>query len=323
MGRIVFVEVMNRRHRVSERIRVDSFPAAIGRAYTNDIILDDSYVSETHAVLTCDEEGTLHLKDGGSKNGIRREGQSNKVSDLEISGEATVRIGRTLLRIRESSYGVTPALAEQSQYGFFQRITRTGSLAFLAFIASFVMIYGYDFIRSYERFSPSHVLGSVLAGVMLFALWSGVWSLINRLVAHSFCFLKHMAVAGVIALCLTAAYTADEYVLFLFSPGYAYIYFELAGLAAIFAMALYAHTAIISHAPRRRSAITACIVAIFIFSFTSIFFSLGRSEFSRNLDYEANLKPLGKDWIYSISNTEFFEGLEILKNEVDSMAGEL
>ncbi len=45
MGKIAFVEILDRRGNVRERVRVDSFPATVGRGYGNAVIVDDRLVS--------------------------------------------------------------------------------------------------------------------------------------------------------------------------------------------------------------------------------------------------------------------------------------
>ena len=39
MERVVYVEIFDKRGGVKERIRLDAFPATIGRAYTNSVLL--------------------------------------------------------------------------------------------------------------------------------------------------------------------------------------------------------------------------------------------------------------------------------------------
>jgi hypothetical protein len=45
MEPLTFVEILDKRGHVMQRLRVERLPATIGRAYTNDVILDDPFVS--------------------------------------------------------------------------------------------------------------------------------------------------------------------------------------------------------------------------------------------------------------------------------------
>ena len=43
MAPLGYIEILDAKGHVSERVRVESFPIQIGRAYTNDIVVDDPY----------------------------------------------------------------------------------------------------------------------------------------------------------------------------------------------------------------------------------------------------------------------------------------
>ena len=59
MEKIIFVELLDRREHLQQRFRIESFPLTIGRAYTNDIILEDRHVSPEHVRIRLDEDGKL------------------------------------------------------------------------------------------------------------------------------------------------------------------------------------------------------------------------------------------------------------------------
>ena len=63
MEGVIFAEVLDRRGQVRQRVRVERFPLTIGRAYSNDLILDDRYGCPQHARVSI-REGDKRSYDG-------------------------------------------------------------------------------------------------------------------------------------------------------------------------------------------------------------------------------------------------------------------
>src|SRR5262249_54609348 len=73
------------------RLASDAEPAGIGRNSANDLIIDDSTVSNFHAALALASDGNLFLADRGSSNGTYVNGVA-----LEAGGRCVVRNGDRL-----------------------------------------------------------------------------------------------------------------------------------------------------------------------------------------------------------------------------------
>ena len=66
---MIWVEVLSRHHDVVARYRCDD-DVRIGRAYDNDVVLDDPYVAPHHLHLGRNEDGRLQADDLGTVNGL-------------------------------------------------------------------------------------------------------------------------------------------------------------------------------------------------------------------------------------------------------------
>ena len=84
---------------VSERFLVPEEGLRIGRSKESDVVLSDELTSRRHARLWL-EEGTLHIEDLGSRNGIEINGVRQSKSVLG-QGD-TVRVGATTFRVIQS-----------------------------------------------------------------------------------------------------------------------------------------------------------------------------------------------------------------------------
>ena len=106
MARLRIVEILDARGHVRSRARIETFPASIGRAFDNDIILDDAYVSPRHLLLVEDDAGILWGEDAGSKNGTRRAGRATPEARFAIASGGSVLVGHTTLRIFDADHAV-------------------------------------------------------------------------------------------------------------------------------------------------------------------------------------------------------------------------
>jgi pSer/pThr/pTyr-binding forkhead associated (FHA) protein len=105
---MISIEVLSRHRDVVARYRSDASAMTVGRAYDNDVVVDDPTVAAHHLRILRDEGGALIAEDLGSANGLF-EGDSDKRSArLVLDGDRPIRIGRTYLRVREASYAVPP-----------------------------------------------------------------------------------------------------------------------------------------------------------------------------------------------------------------------
>ena len=55
MAPLGYVEVLDAKGNVTERVRVDSFPIQVGRAYSNHVVINDPYVCPVHLAIERDE----------------------------------------------------------------------------------------------------------------------------------------------------------------------------------------------------------------------------------------------------------------------------
>lgn len=112
----LFVEILNHSGNVSERIKITQLPARIGRAYNNDVIVDDPFMDAQHAQIERNQLDEIILTDLNSANGIYI--KNTKVDPGIISGDEVFALGRTQLRIRPIDYAVGAAKINTASYRY-------------------------------------------------------------------------------------------------------------------------------------------------------------------------------------------------------------
>src|SRR5213079_2538659 len=96
VGEMTFVELFDRRGRLLARHRIERWPVTIGRAYSNDIIVDDPYVCPNHLRLVRNGDEGIVAEDLGSVNGVRSEPNGTPDARVALGTDGLLRIGNTV-----------------------------------------------------------------------------------------------------------------------------------------------------------------------------------------------------------------------------------
>ena len=111
MGAVMWIEVLSRHGDVAARERIEGAEARIGRAFDNDVVVDDPYVAPHHLRIFRGADGELVAEDLGTLNGLYREHGAVRVPRLALATEPGIRIGRTILRVHDAAHPVAPEKA--------------------------------------------------------------------------------------------------------------------------------------------------------------------------------------------------------------------
>lgn len=262
MERVVVVETLGRRGEVTERVRLTSFPAVIGRAWTSDVIVADPLVEPRHAVLTADAQGALVIEDLGSTNGLFADGGAQRTPRVVLSAPGTVRLGRTVLRIAAAEWPVAPAVREAAPTGVIaQLLARPRAMAAVSALG--LGLTGFNaWLGDYSGKTTTVLADDLLGIVGLVLVWAGVWALAGRLIVQQARFWKHVTVTWLLLLVMGVWDVAAAYLVFLFpSQRVVPVLGVLVGVAAGLVL-LTLQAGLASAAPRgRRVAFAAAAVA--------------------------------------------------------------
>ena len=99
MAAVMWIEVFGRDGEVVARERIDTAEARVGRAFDNDVVLNDPHVAPHHLRVLRGEDGALVAEDLGTRNGLYAEHGAQRVARLVLGRDPGLRIGRTTLRV--------------------------------------------------------------------------------------------------------------------------------------------------------------------------------------------------------------------------------
>ena len=178
MAPLGFIEMLDSKGNVVERTRIDSFPIHIGRAYTNEVVIDDAYVCPAHVIIELDDRGSLIARDLNSVNGLRLgSGEKKRVGILELNSGSQFQIGHTILRYRSFDHPLAPTVLDrENDASFFG----SPHVAAFAGLLVFALLCLEGFLGSVERVTIAGIVSEPLVTFATLFLWAGLWTLAGR-----------------------------------------------------------------------------------------------------------------------------------------------
>ena len=252
MAPLGFIEILDGRGNVEERVAVDSFPIHLGRAYNNQVVVNDPYVCPVHAVIERDEQGRLFARDLDSVNGLRSGADDKRITALELHSGTQFRIGHTMLRYCGVDHPMAPTLIDREQKIY---IPASPYVASIAGLIVFLLLTLDSFLGSVERITIAKIVSEPLTTLSMVLVWSGLWSLASRIVVSHFHFARHVAVACGAVLAFIALSTSAEWIEFIFPIIPALWIAGVVGSGTILAALVYGHLGFASMM-RRRTALS-------------------------------------------------------------------
>lgn len=189
MNHSIFVEQLTPDGEVLHRTKVTHLPIRIGRAYDNDIILNDRHTAAHHAQIELNQLDELIIADLGSQNGITL--ANTRENFFVIDGDKIYRLGHTRLRIRTADYRVADEVSDLTNHrweGVLPAATGLGLLLVTGLLSIWLADLNQGTLSKYLL---------ELVSILGFAIgWSGIWALFSKLFTGHARFGRHLFIAS-------------------------------------------------------------------------------------------------------------------------------
>lgn len=316
-GILGVIEVLNRTGQVIQRLPWDGRNLRIGRAYDNDMIVDDHYVCPHHLELAQDS-GRLLARDLGSVNGSYHQFGRTPFKTMEITDGSTIQFGHSVLRYHATGSAVAPAWRDAARHGVLASLGKASVLALAATLSISAMT-AESLLVSPDEPGILSLAGELPYPLIVVLLWSGFWALLNRVVAHRANFNVHLTIAFL----ATAALFLFEQLALLtaFALGWNAIANQLDYLvqSAVLAIAIYSHLRYAMPGGAARQAMVAAAVALILFGTPQIGNLVERSGYSSLPYLDPLLWPPEFQLVPGESVDEFFDQSAVLREELDQI----
>lgn len=177
---MIWVEILSRHRDIAARFRIAAPEARIGRGYDNDVIIDDPYVAARHLRVFHDEAGQLVAEDLGSANGTFLDGGRERLARFVVDGKHPIRIGKTLLRVRDVYHEVERERLAAPEWGTLPAVA-AGALGASLLGLSALQIW----LAQTGEMRASGYLAPLFGIVAMVVLWAGLWALMSRIFSGS------------------------------------------------------------------------------------------------------------------------------------------
>ena len=308
MGAVMWIEVLSRHGEVAARERIEAPEARVGRAFDNDVVVDDPHVAPHHLRIFRGEDGELVAEDLGTLNGLYPEHGAKRVTRLPLAKEPGIRIGRTTLRVHDAAHPVVPEklLAPPRAHASW-----AAGLVGGLFIALLLL----QWLGLTSEPSANTVLLPILGFATVLALWTSLWAVLSRIFFGQARFALQLRIAATACLALIVWDQLSE------SASFAFAWRDIAeyaglGAWAVLAAACYAHLHTIG--PRHMRAAMGLVFALITAGALLQYF--GKSETRKLIGQRAtlgDLRPPAFRMVPLASADAFFKKAESAKVKVD------
>ncbi len=288
---MTFVEILDRRGRVMQRVRLDVLPATVGRGYGNAVILDDRYVSPEHARIAIGPDGRLVVDDLGSTNGLFTAGGTERVASIPLTPDVVFRVGHTLLRVATLEQPVAAALPDP----WADPATRPRAVPRwlpAAIVAALGLSMTTSYLGGYDDTSIAALLADALSLGVILVTWSAAWAILTRITAQRFAFAQHLTVATAVLFGVELVTLAAGVGDLLESGTTLYSIAESVLYAAALAALLFGHltvTATLAAGRRLAWSLGLAVVLVGLDEFTDV---AGGTRFERSPSFAGAVRPL-------------------------------
>lgn len=217
----IVIELAARGHKSSGFQRFDAQRIRIGRAYDNDLIVDEIHVSPHHAELVCDESGAWWLHDLGSSNGLMNRRHHRLVSPLRIHSGDDVWLGKVHLRFFDPAHRVEDAVQLGATETMLHSMTNP-VLAFFIVVCAIALLTGIEWQQSFKPLRWKEFLPEAIGLPVSAIVWASIWAGIGRLLKHDSRFVAQIIVSFVyliamqlwIGITAVVAFNSSSFVMF-------------------------------------------------------------------------------------------------------------
>jgi hypothetical protein len=311
-----YIEILDGKGSVVERIAVDSFPVTIGRAYSNQVIVSDPFVCPLHLKIAQHEQGRLLASDLDSVNGSYPAAGKESVTQWELQSGSQFRIGHTVLRYVSVDHPPAPTLVDGAVK---MSLLASPYAAVISAVVLVLLLCLDGYLSSFERVTAAQIISEPWVTVSMLATWAGMWALASRLVVSRFNFAQHVTIACIALLTISGLGVVAEWTEF-FLPRIPMLWIAgVFGYGLVLAGLVYGHLGAASALRRRSRLWAAAAGSLVVVSSSAISDFAARSKFSTIMEYSGVIKPIDAAWVPATSVDEFFGSSEKLKSELDKL----
>uniref|UniRef100_UPI00355975BD FHA domain-containing protein n=1 Tax=Piscinibacter sp. TaxID=1903157 RepID=UPI00355975BD len=241
MTTLALLEVLDRDGHVRQSRPIGAWPATVGRALDNDLVLDDPHIAAHHFSIDADASGVF-VQVGDTLNGLRADGRHlTRGERLSVGAEPLhIGAGDSHLCLRLAEHALAPELPLRTPRSMWHSVwppLAAGALVLVALLfGTWLDTDPDDLVRA---------LGSMLMAAVTAGLaWCAAWALLSKIFTRRSHFWWHVRVlllgflalevggvaAHLLAFALSWHWASDFTFVLAYAIGVTMLYFHVLGL---------------------------------------------------------------------------------------------
>ncbi|TMH12150.1 MAG: hypothetical protein E6H58_05925 [Betaproteobacteria bacterium] len=312
---IALLEVLDRDGHVRHNLPITDWPASVGRALDNQLVLDDAHVAAHHFTIDADAAGAF-IQVGETINGLRANGRHHGAAERFPVGPQSMRldVGDSHLCLRLAEHALAPEQPLNTPRTLWHHV----GLPLVAGIVVLVTLLFATWLDT-DPDDLSRTVGGMLMTALIAGLaWCAGWALLSKIFTRRSHFWWHVRVLLLAVIALEVVDTLAHLLGFAMSWPWISDFGFVARYAVIAAM-LYFH--LLGIEPRRRTRLRVVAVTAFLVgTASSLWFNQqARDQFGDEL-YMNHLFPPALRVARPLETAQFVKGLAPLQAVLDEKA---
>lgn len=170
-------------HRQTHKLSLSpSKSITVGRAWQNDVIVDDEYVDASHLHVTLKDDGAIQVSDLGTRNGSRLRKQ-RIVDEATYTVGSPIVIGDSSISIHDTNAVVVPAQKLDSAH-VASRLFSSFAWVVIAVLAAATGLVGSAYFTSASEATSEALSEQILGAGLLAIVWCLLASFVGKLFRH-------------------------------------------------------------------------------------------------------------------------------------------
>lgn len=299
------IEIQGRDSKSVRHITMNGPELRIGRAYDNDIILNDVFACPHHARLRSDDQGRLFFADLESLNGSYDQHHKRLHGDIPVDSGAQFLLGQTHIRVFAPDHPVAEAIPRHAIDTLLRKASHPASLTLLlaAVITTFV---SEEYLLASDEFQLMAWTQASIGIILFSVIWALLWLTVSRLTKHVARFSQQLAIS--LAFCSLFILTdgITEFVRYNVHSDPADLLAEWGmGIVLLWSLLWLNLYTGLAQPPRRRM-VTASLIALGLMG-SSFLLKLDDGDFSASPHYDASLMPPALYWTGNTDDRAFLD----------------
>ena len=286
----LIIRIPDHTGRAPQHYRFNSNRISIGRAFDNDLILNDPTVSPHHAVIEVNEEGQPVLKDLESLNGIYMKHHNRVDGAVIIDSGVEVTIGKTHIQFYSPEHHVEETVQLEKKSLLLGYLGNPAVFMTALFIVAmlYAMEQWLNMVGEVKWQDIINVELFIFGGVLLVGIF---WSVVGRIIRHEANFRKQVSVILIFVIFQFIFTKYFEFLQFNTLNYYLSLSIILIFEFMLMAVLLWFNLSLATNqtsAQRRKTAFIISLILISLTVYSEISFN---DEFSDRPDYVKKLEP--------------------------------